>query len=320
MLKGIHHTAISVPNLEEAIRFYQAIGGFTLVHQFTLENSTVNRAVMGVRDAAASVVLLKGATGYLELFQFDMPTTTTDDMPKVLDTGIRHICIQAQDGDQLFDTAEKLGAVSHARPTGLGTGNLYAYVRDPMGNVVELEGLPYAPAKKADSWFAHAAYVVRDINLMLPFYEALTGVECSRRGSFGPGMAFDTVSGLEGVQLEGAWIPVANGNLEFWRYISPVNDHRPAAKASDLGFTHVCFEVDNVEATVNKLKANGTRFLSDPLHTDTVTTIYGLDPEDNIFELIAFKDETSNNSLGALSGWGFLQDLAAATAAFYQQR
>jgi len=321
MLKGIHHTGISVRDLNQAVDFYQGLGSFTLVHEFSLENSAENRAAMGVANASAKVAWLKGPTAYLELLQFEHPGSTEGNgATQVHDPGIRHICLQSQDGEQLFDRALELGASSHARPAGLGTGNLYSYIRDPFDNVLELEGLPYAPKDQHHSWYAHAAYVVRDMDAMLPFYEAITGTARSREGTFGPGEAFDTVSGLRGTKMHGAWIPVLNGNLEFWQYLPPtLSRERPAAKASDLGYSHVCFEVDDLKATVEALKLIGTRFLTAPVVSDTVSVVYGLDPEENLFELISFKAEASSFSLDGLSGWSFLKDLDEAIATHYNQ-
>jgi len=94
---------------------------------------------------------------------------------------------------------------------------------------------------------------------------------------------------------------------------------RSAAKASDLGYSHVCFEVDDLEATVEALKLIGTRFLTAPVVSDTVSVVYGLDPEENLFELITFKAEASSFSLDGLSGWSFLKDLDEAIATHYSQ-
>lgn len=318
MFKGIHHTGITVPDLDKAIHYYVKTGGFTLVHQFSLENTDKNRTLMGVENACSKAAWLRGPTGYLELFEFDSPTINVSESPAVNDTGIRHICLQAQDGDQLFDLAEEHGASSHARPTGLGTGNLYVYIRDPFGNVLELEGLPYAPAEESDTWYAHTALVVNDMEKMLSFYEALSGIKRTRETTVGPAKPFDTVSGFTDTKIAAGWIHVPNGNIEFWRYLNPISSKRPAAKASDIGYTHVCYEVDDVVEAVKALKTIGTRFVSEPSISDTISLVYGLDPEDNLFELIEFKGESRAHSLDNITGKDFLVKLAEAAAIHYR--
>lgn len=318
MLKGIHHTGLTVPNLNDAIAFYCGAGDFKLVHEFTLSNSAIHRKAMGVDNASARVAWLRGTLGFLELFEFESPSSPKQNPTQVNDTGIRHICLQAKDGDNLFDKACDLGARSHARPCGLGTGNIYAYVRDPFDNVIELEGIPYAPGENLPTWYAHTAYVVREISNMVAFYEVLTGHKRSREGTFGPSESFDTVSGLKGTHIKGAWIHFGNGNLEFWQYLTPVSATKPANGASDFGYSHVCFEVEDMHQCIQKLQAIGTRFLSEPIESQNTTLVYGLDPEDNLFELIAFKKDAQIFSLDNLSGWDFFSDLSVATTEHYK--
>jgi catechol 2,3-dioxygenase-like lactoylglutathione lyase family enzyme len=310
LVKGIHHTGISVTDLGKAIKFYTQAGGFELAHQFSLPNTAINRDVMEAANSGANVAWLKSPTSYLELLQFDRPTNTNALPPAVNDPGIRHICLQAKDGNELFDLAVSHGASWHARPAGLGTGNLYVYVRDPMNNVVELEGLPPVPKEGAPIWYGHTAYVVQNMQPMLEFYEALTGLKRNREGTFNPGEPFDTVTGLKGTHLQAGWIPVANGNLEFWHYLAPQSSRRSGAQATDLGFTHTCFEVDDVVSSMRDLTNVGVHFLSEAIVGDSNTVVFGRDPENNLFELISFNGQGESFSLDTLSGGRHPHDLA----------
>ncbi|MEM8497964.1 MAG: VOC family protein [Pseudomonadota bacterium] len=301
MINGIHHTGISVPDLDQAIAFYEQFGAFETMLRFSVPDTAENRQAAAVSHSAAKVAWLRSSTGYVELLEFEQPGNVGAPPPSVNDTGVRHICVQSQNGRALFEKAKRAGAHSHANPVELGTGNLYAYVRDPMNNVIELEGIPTATDQAASVWYAHTAYVVEDMELMLRFYENLTGYQRSQQGMFGPGVLYDTVSGLDNTCIEGGWIPLGNTNLEFWKYKTPQSKKRAPATASDLGFTHTCFEVKSVETMVDALLAQGVHFLSAPLESDASKVVFCLDPEGNLVELIEFVRTDSALSISALT-------------------
>ena len=84
---------------------------------------------------------LPGVDGpFLEIFQYkntyDRPT------PPVNQPGYGHISFEVEDIHATFDAVIKAGGTSLGEITDFGTAEapfLYVYVRDPEGNVVELE-------------------------------------------------------------------------------------------------------------------------------------------------------------------------------------
>ncbi len=317
---GLHHTGLTVPDLDTAVAFYTAVGGFEDCLRFSLDDTPAHRQAMATPSASANVAWLKGPTGYLELMQFENPTNTGTVQVEIHDSGIRHICLQEVDANPFYDDFIAAGGSGHARPVGLGTGNLYAYVQDPFGNWLELEGLPYAPDTTAKPWYAHTAFVTHNFDQLLEFYEKLLATKRSSDGTFGPAEPFDIVSGLDGTHLRGGWVPVTNGAVEIWQYLAPERAPKTPALVSDPGFSHVCFEVEDIAAETARLTDLGVRFLSDPINNGTVTTIYGRDPDDNLFELLAFADPDHRFSLRALDGNNFLSALKTATADHYKKQ
>lgn len=308
---GLHHTGLSVRNLDRAIAHYQDELGFECAARFSVEDDATARQVLDVDHAAADVALMRNATGYMELFEYaDRPNRAAD--PAVYDAGIRHTCIQAIDVETLFDTCMAAGGASHARPSSLGTGALYAYIRDPEANIMELEGVPWGPTYRETPWFAHTAIVTHDMDRLLAFYEYLTGVKSHDRRSFGPHKVFDRVAGVDGVVFEGAWIKLRNATLEFWQYSEPLT--RPAKRVDvrALGWNHICLEVRDASAIYDRLSADGIELHGPIVRNDFGAFFYGRDPDGNVFECLEISSKNASLSIDHLSGYEFLADLERA--------
>ena len=103
--------------------------------------------------------------------------------------------------------------------------------------------------------FDHVGITVGDLEAAVTFFEAL-GLEAMGR-QFVEGEFIDTVCGIPGSKTEvvGLNLPGADGGtwLEVARFVHP--DHTPGspdAMANELGIRNVCFEVDDIEAAVDR--------------------------------------------------------------------
>lgn len=79
--------------------------------------------------------------------------------------------------------------------------------------------------------------------------------------------------------------------LELFEYVKPAP--RPAdgpRRNADHGVAHFCFEVKDIEAEYERLRAAGVAFLSEPVPQAYVKVCYGHDPDGNLFELLEFGD------------------------------
>jgi catechol 2,3-dioxygenase-like lactoylglutathione lyase family enzyme len=301
MIKGLHHVGLSVANLDRAIEFYTRAASFEVVWRFRVEDSSRARAMLGISAGGTRIALLRGPTGFLELFQFD---DTGAPLPKseVHHGGIRHICLQNVDGNALFDAFDAAGSSHHARPSGLGTGNLYAYIRDHDDNIIEVEGLPWAAGLVSPPWLAHVAVVTPDIARLTAFYQALVGKTVHARGSFGPERKFDIVAGQDNVVFDGAWLKTGNLQLEFWSYHHPLTTPQPRHGVNQLGWSHFAFEVDDIDAEWTRLSALGVSFMTEPVADGPLAFAYGTDPDGNIVELLEIREDHDRLSLDGLSG------------------
>ena len=108
--------------------------------------------------------------------------------------------------------------------------------------------------------FDHVGITVHDLEAVVTFFEAL-GLEVSGR-QFVEGEFIDTVCGIPGSKTEvvGLSLPGAEGGtwLEVARFITP--DHLPGLEdppANRLGIRNVCYQVDDIEATVQAAASLG---------------------------------------------------------------
>lgn len=143
MITGIHHVAISTPDLGRLRSFYVDLLGFEEISraEWTAGQSSIDRVMALTGTAALTVMLQRGAT-CVELFQFEAPVPAAkreDDRP-VNNYGITHICFDVQDVDATYQKMLEAGVRFHCPPQDFGVAKA-TYGRDPDGNVFELQQL-----------------------------------------------------------------------------------------------------------------------------------------------------------------------------------
>jgi catechol 2,3-dioxygenase-like lactoylglutathione lyase family enzyme len=140
---GIHHVAISTPDIERSLRFYRDLLGLEVLYGGSWPAGTaVADRITGLEGSSARQVLLGAGNAYLELFQYGAPTPAPGDPGRpVCDHGITHLCLDVDDLDAEYERLCAAGMKFHCPPQDLGTGVRTTYGRDPDGNVVELQEL-----------------------------------------------------------------------------------------------------------------------------------------------------------------------------------
>lgn len=222
MIHGVHHLGLAGTDLAGAARFH---GG-----------------LIGARPDAAA--LLAGLNLRLELHAAS-GSLVAPGSPALNRPGIRHYCVQNFAFERLAAAVTGGGGTLIAEPVDLGTGNAYAYARDPEGNIIEIEGLPYAPAEQAN-WVGHIALVTHDIAATAAFYSAVLGTAAAGPRRVGPSAAIDWMGGLPGAVLLGAWLPAGPIALELWQFEQPAfAGSAVRAHFAEPGFSHIAFACDD---------------------------------------------------------------------------
>ena len=135
----------------------------------------------------------------------------------------------------------------------------------------------------------HTGFVVRDVEASADFYMNVIGLkEVARRERDG-GPISDVV-GYENTHLKAVLLGLDENNghiLELVQYIRPEASDRPTEERAVLGASHLCFDVDDINATFNAMIANGAKELNRPIEVSPGRVVcYLQDPDGNWIELI----------------------------------
>jgi catechol 2,3-dioxygenase-like lactoylglutathione lyase family enzyme len=79
----------------------------------------------------------------------------------------------------------------------------------------------------------------------------------------GSGAEVEAAVEVEGAEISAAFFLFGNTGVEFLEYRQP-RGREFDLRNCDIGATHVCFEVDDIDATYERLKAKGVHFNSPP--------------------------------------------------------
>ena len=145
MILGLHHAALAVPNLEEALAFYCDLIGFEVVMEAEVPSGIgAMSAALGTKDSGFKVRIIKKGNSCLELFEFDVAEAGYSKRP-VNRNGLTHIALASNAIEQDHQNLSENGVKFNAPLMGQAPSR-FAYGRDPFGNVIELlEHNPGAP-------------------------------------------------------------------------------------------------------------------------------------------------------------------------------
>ena len=278
---------LGVNDVQRTAEFYKTVAGFRPVSKYQLDQDSPLRKALAAGNQPIEVAMIAGPNGYIECASSKTPTrNVVEQTPGINGLGIRHFCIQNKDCDILAKSVRRGHGSLIADPLDLGTGNQYAYARDPERNIIEIEGLPYAPSSQP-TWIGHVALVTRDLNRIIEFYRNVIGSELQGRAMVGPSPQSDTMGALKDAQLEGAWLPAGNMLLELWQFHAPLSPPKEAETTLlDQGYTHICLETDDLDQDMDRMCRAGANPMSEPIETYNVRIQFVRDPDGNIVELL----------------------------------
>jgi glyoxylase I family protein len=140
MIRGIHHVAVHVRDLDRMLEFYSNAFGFEIVgEKFSWgDNVTLDR-ILDVPGSAARGAMLRAGTCYLEMFQFSAPEPVSTRPLRPFDKGYTHFCVDVTDIEKEYIRLQALG-MTFGHPAPIDMGHVKTvYGRDPEGNVIEIQ-------------------------------------------------------------------------------------------------------------------------------------------------------------------------------------
>jgi catechol 2,3-dioxygenase-like lactoylglutathione lyase family enzyme len=140
MIRGIHHVAMSTPDLDRMRHFYHDLHGFEIVAEssWPAGSERIDR-LSGFAGSAGHCIMMRKGNAYFELLHYTSPAPRpADPQRRGCDHGITHICLAVADIDTEYERLRAAGMRFHCAPQDTGTTRT-TVGRDPDGNIIELQ-------------------------------------------------------------------------------------------------------------------------------------------------------------------------------------
>ena len=140
MIRGVHHFAIHVHDMDRMIKFYNQAFGFEVVGEpFSWQNDEFIDRIVDVKGSAARGAMLRAGTCYVEMFQYSAPAPSVTKPLNPYDKGYTHFCVDVTEIDYEYERLKKLG-MTFSEPAPIDVGHVKTlYGRDPEGNLIEIQ-------------------------------------------------------------------------------------------------------------------------------------------------------------------------------------
>jgi catechol 2,3-dioxygenase-like lactoylglutathione lyase family enzyme len=132
---GVHHTGITVSDLDRSVAFYEQLG-FDVAERMEEEGDEVERGV-GVPGARLRVAMLEGPNSRLELIEYLEPSNGPAPHPNN-GIGAAHVCLEVEDVDAAVAELREQGIEFLTDPITHEAGIRWVYAKDPDGITAEL--------------------------------------------------------------------------------------------------------------------------------------------------------------------------------------
>ena len=142
MIKNVHHTCITVSDLERSIEFYRDVLGLELVMTEESERSGDDRSkALGVDKAKVKLAILRAGDARVELIEYVTARGRPYDRNNN-DVGAMHIAFQVKDIDAVYQRMVDLGVRFTSPPATIPAGPMegwrWTYFFDPDGVSLEI--------------------------------------------------------------------------------------------------------------------------------------------------------------------------------------
>ena len=136
----------------------------------------------------------------------------------------------------------------------------------------------------------HTSFTVSDLEWSLSFFRDILGFEVTSKAPRDP-RAIQHITGVEEAEVLIAYVRAPGHSVELIQYLRPDRRAKPQSRPCDVGFAHLAFDVDNIDAAVIAAEEYGVRPIAAPYVTDAGPNaggkvVYLRDPDGITIELI----------------------------------
>jgi len=144
MIRGLHRTVISTPDLDRAVHFYRDLLGLKVLTRGSWEGNWESAdQLTKLPGTAARWVMLSAGNTNLEIVQYEGPTPAPRESHRpVVDHGIARICFEVTNIHQMYASLLATGVQFDCPPQYQDDLGVATYARDPDGNAIELVEYP----------------------------------------------------------------------------------------------------------------------------------------------------------------------------------
>ena len=140
MIRSIHHTGISVSNMEDSLRFYRDLLGMKVERDVMVSGKEIGE-VCNLDEAQVRIVVLEFRGGQIELLEFLSPRgKPLAKRVRLCDRAITHIALEVDNIDEIHSQWKAKGIPFNSPPRAMrgGKGNTCAFLYDPDGIALEI--------------------------------------------------------------------------------------------------------------------------------------------------------------------------------------
>jgi catechol 2,3-dioxygenase-like lactoylglutathione lyase family enzyme len=301
-LVGVDHAGITVPDIDEAIAWFEDVMGCSAPLTFGPFGDPTGTFMQDLLDVHPRAVIEQitmircGRSANIELFEYDAPDQLQT-FPKNSDWAGHHIAFYVNDIDAAVAHMQSHGVQKLLGPLpvtdGPAAGQSINYFRAPFGTYIELISYPQGMAYEDDPgrplWspkrngltsvetsvpgllgMDHVGITVPDIDEAIAWFEDVLG--CRAPLTFGPfsdpvGTFMQDLLGVHprAVIEQITMVRCGNGpNVELFQYTSP-DQNQTFRKNSDFGGKHIAFYVRHIDKAVAYMQSKGVEKLLGPL-------------------------------------------------------
>jgi catechol 2,3-dioxygenase-like lactoylglutathione lyase family enzyme len=301
-LVGVDHAGITVPDIDEAIAWFEDVMGCSApltFGPFSDPVGTFMQDLLGVHPRAVieQITMIRcGRSANIELFEYDAPDQLQT-FPKNSDWAGHHIAFYVNDIAAAVAHMQSKGVEKLLGPLavtdGPAAGQSINYFRAPFGTYIELISYPNGMAYEDDPgrplWspkrngldpvetsvpgllgMDHVGITVPDIDEAIAWFQNVLG--CTAPLTFGPfsdptGTFMQDLLGVHprAVIEQITLVRCGNGpSIELFQYTSPDQD-QTFRKNSDFGGKHIAFYVRHIDKAVAYMQSKGVEKLLGPL-------------------------------------------------------
>ena len=113
----------------------------------------------------------------------------------------------------------------------------------------------------------HTGLTVSDIDRSLAFFRDVLGFEVTGKTRHAGAMV-ERITGVPGAEIEIAFVELPGHRIELLQYLKPDVRQISVLRPCDTGFVHLAFEVDDVNAVLNAVRAGGFAAINPPVSPD----------------------------------------------------